>query len=167
MLKTFWKHYQELILYLIFGVLTTVVYFVARFLTVHLSQNALLAVVVAQISAILFAFITNKIWVFTQAEKSSLFSQFMKFVAARLFVFVLDLFTTWLCIEKFGSFFIRLFCLNHLNYQSGITTWPLVKSFIGSPVLANTFIWSMFIQVAAIILNYIFSKLFVFKNKKQ
>ncbi|EHN58720.1 GtrA family protein [Oenococcus kitaharae] len=166
-MKSSWEQHKELILYLIFGVLTTIVYFVARFLTVHISQNALLAVIIAQVSAILFAFITNKIWVFTKAEKSSLLSQFMKFVAARLFVFFLDLFVTWLCIEKFGSFFIKLFLLNHLNYQSGITTWPLVKSFIGSPVLANTFIWSMVIQVAAIILNYVFSKLFVFKNKKQ
>ncbi|MFT8324131.1 GtrA family protein [Oenococcus sicerae] len=166
-MKNFYHKNYEIIVYLIFGVLTTVVYFIGRFLTVALSQNALLAVVVAQSAAIIFAFVTNKLWVFKQAEKSSLLTQFLKFVAARLLVFFLDLFVTWLCIEKFGAFFIKFFGLNQLTYTAGLTQWPIVKSFIGSPVLANTFIWSMVIQVAAIILNYIFSKLFVFKNKKQ
>lgn len=104
-MKNFYHKNYEIIVYLIFGVLTTVVYFIGRFLTVALSQNALLAVVVAQSAAIIFAFVTNKLWVFKQAEKSSLLTQFLKFVAARLLVFFLDLFVTWLCIEKFGAFF--------------------------------------------------------------
>ncbi|AZZ60668.1 GtrA family protein [Oenococcus sp. UCMA 16435] len=166
-MKNFFNKNHEIILYLIFGVLTTVVYFIARFLTLNLSKDALLAVAVAQILAILFAFITNKIWVFTKAEKTPLLIQFLKFVAARLFVFLLDFFITWLCIEKYGSFFIKFFALNNIDYQSGITAFPIITDFIGSPTLANTFIWSMFVQIAAIILNYIFSKLFIFKNKKQ
>ncbi|WP_180367859.1 GtrA family protein, partial [Oenococcus oeni] len=60
-MKNFFNKNYEIILYLIFGILTTVVYFIARFLTLNLSKNALLAVAVAQILAILFAFITNKI----------------------------------------------------------------------------------------------------------
>ncbi|EJO08630.1 GtrA family protein [Oenococcus oeni] len=166
-MKNFFNKNYEIILYLIFGILTTVVYFIARFLTLNLSKNALLAVAVAQILAILFAFITNKIWVFKKAEKAPLLIQFLKFVAARLFVFLLDFFITWLCIEKYGRFFINFFALNRLNYQSGITTFPIISGFIGSPTLANTFIWSMFVQIAAIILNYVFSKLFIFENKKQ
>ncbi|WP_144264239.1 GtrA family protein, partial [Oenococcus oeni] len=93
-MKNFFNKNYEIILYLIFGILTTVVYFIARFLTLNLSKNALLAVAVAQILAILFAFITNKIWVFKKAEKAPLLIQFLKFVAARLFVFLLDFFIT-------------------------------------------------------------------------
>ncbi|KGO31808.1 GtrA family protein [Oenococcus alcoholitolerans] len=165
-MKNIYDKNKEIILYIFFGILTTVVYFIARFMVVNISQNALLAVVAAQSAAILFAFITNKIWVFTQAERSPLIIQFLKFVAGRLFVFFLDLFVTWLCIEKFGNFFIRFFLLDRLNYRSAPLDWPLVKNFAGSALLANTFIWSLLIQIAAIILNYIFSKVFVFKNKK-
>nr|WP_275452101.1 GtrA family protein [Oenococcus oeni] len=77
-MKNFFNKNYEIILYLIFGILTTVVYFIARFLTLNLSKNALLAVAVAQILAILFAFITNKIWVFKKSRKGSSFDSIFK-----------------------------------------------------------------------------------------
>ena len=57
------KH-REIMRYLIIGVLTTVVYFLVRFSVFSLVQSGLLSVVVAQIAAILFAFATNKWFVF-------------------------------------------------------------------------------------------------------
>ena len=77
---------NEMILYLIFGVLTTIVYFVSRFLVVGLTGNSLIAVIVAQISAIVFAFFTNKYFVFLDKESNPLvvLKQFFVFLSGYL-----------------------------------------------------------------------------------
>lgn len=55
---------REVLLYLVFGVLTTLVDWVASFALYQTSMNLHLANVLAWLAAVLFAYTTNRIWVF-------------------------------------------------------------------------------------------------------
>ena len=85
------KKYEGVLLYLIFGVLTTVVNFIVyyicytKFHWINLASNT-----VAWILSVMFAFITNKIWVF----KSKSFQN--ELVLRELITFVVSRLSTWL-----------------------------------------------------------------------
>lgn len=157
---------NEMFSYLFFGVLTTAVYFVLRFLVINLTNQSLLAVVIAQIGAILFAFITNKFLVFKDLEKSIpiIIKQFITFLIGRSLVFFLDITITYLAVEKFSTYFIQLFRIDQLPFDSYIFSSSLTTNFIGSPELLNEFIFALIIQILAIVLNYLISKKKVFKK---
>ena len=77
-IKELYLKYKEVINYLIFGVLTTVVSLVVKYLllfTIFSADNALqlqIAVVISWIAACTFAYITNRIWVFESKSKEIL-----------------------------------------------------------------------------------------------
>jgi len=77
MKEVYFKH-KEIINYLIFGALTTVVSLVTKYLllfTILDATNALqlqIAVIISWIAACLFAYITNRIWVFESKSKKLL-----------------------------------------------------------------------------------------------
>lgn len=158
---------NEMILYLIFGVLTTIVYFVSRFLVVGLTGNSLIAVIVAQVSAIVFAFFTNKYFVFLDKESKPLvvLKQFFVFLSGRLFVFFLDISITFLAVQRYSNTLIRFFNLEKLPYDQFLFSNTLTRNFIGTPKLLNEFFWALVVQVLAIVINYIISKRKVFKKK--
>ncbi|MBO0477276.1 GtrA family protein [Vagococcus sp. DIV0080] len=158
---------QEIISYLIFGVLTTIVYFVLRFLVVNLTGQSLLAVVIAQMGAILFAFVTNKLFVFkdNQREVKELFRQFWFFLLGRGFVFLLDVVITYVAVERYASYFIIWLHLDKLPYDAAVFQSSFLSKFIGTPELANEFLFALLVQVLAIVLNYLISKKKVFKKK--
>ncbi|MCV6816022.1 GtrA family protein [Streptococcus uberis] len=135
---------SEVFKYLFFGVLATVVYLVCRLVMYAISGEATLSALVANIAAILFAFVTNDIYVFNQVRQGWL-QRFIKFVIARIFTLLLDVFLAYLLVEKFPSL-IGQFVHHNLS-------------------LVNT-IETLLGQVLVIILNYILSKLFIFKNSK-
>lgn len=145
-LKELFVKYKEIILYIFFGGLTTVVSFVSYALFtkfIHL-QSEIAGVAVANIlswfCAVAFAFITNKIWVFESREKGvkAILSELWKFVAARLFTGAL---------EWFGVPFLVWLGLN----QTVFGTYGMLSKVI--------------VSVAVVILNYVFSKIFVFRKK--
>ena len=80
MKKTF---QNEVILYLIFGVAATLVYMVARILLFAFLNQVVLVAFLANVIAILFAFITNDRIVFRQ-ESRGWEKRLIKFVSARL-----------------------------------------------------------------------------------
>lgn len=147
-IKDIYFKYKEIILYIIFGVLTTVVSFVSYgILTklIHLqSEIAGIAVanVISWICAVLFAFVTNKIWVFESrtGELKAVLSEFWKFVAARLLTGAL---------EWFGVPLMVYIGLNQTVFG--------VKGMLSK----------LTVSVAVVILNYVFSKIFVFRKKKS
>ena len=156
---------NQVIRYLFFGVLATIVYFIARFSALHLGANTSLSVIVAQMVAILFAFFTNKYFVFqSENENKSTLLEFIQFVGARLSGILIDFVISYLAIDVFASFFINLFRLNHIDYTRGIFHISPFSNFIGSDILLNTFIWTTIIQVIIIVANYFISKYFVFKK---
>ena len=133
---------NELLAYLLFGIATTLVSILSRLVIYQLTHKELLATALANIIGILFAFITNDTIVFKQARQNWP-SRLMKFTLARLSTFLLDLFLTFLFVTQFPNI-IGQFVNNNINRVNSIET-----------VIA---------QFLIIILNYIFSKVFIFKK---
>ncbi len=133
---------NELLLYLFFGIATTLVSILSRLVIYQLTHRELLATGLANSIGILFAFITNDTIVFKQARQNWS-NRLMKFTLARLSTFLLDLLLTFFFVTQFPNI-IGQFVNNNINRVNGIET-----------VLA---------QLLIIILNYIFSKVFIFKK---
>ena len=128
------KKYSELIVYFVFGVLTTLVDFLSYYALANLlGVEANLSNVMSQVIAIVFAFITNKSFVFEDKKKKlkDVVLQFAKFFSMRL---------------------ISLF----LN--SGLF-WVMV-----GVLHINDFFTKALVSVIVVVLNYIFSKVFIFKK---
>lgn len=149
-IKELFLKYKEIIMYLIFGVLTTFVSWGSyalfeMLLGVFISDAIVLssvANVLSWIMAVLFAFVTNKLWVFESKswKGSILLKELGSFVGSRLLTGVL---------EWFGVPLLMLIGLDQ-------------------PILGiEGMLAKILISVIVVILNYILSKLLVFKNKKK
>ena len=156
-------------MYLVFGVLTTfvgwAVYFAVLWawkgifsLPVDDTNSALyitgytVAQVIQWVAAVLFAFFTNKKWVFTEADKNVRTSlQLVKFAGGRVVTLFIDYGVTLFAAMGAAALFPSLTAVTLMGIE-----WNLCE--IGAKVVA---------AVIVIICNYIFSKIFVFKNKKQ
>lgn len=132
--------YREIIVYLIVGVLTTIVSWAACFvferflLNPDISwQNALLNTI-GWIAGVCFAYPTNRRWVF-QSTNPKILKEFGEFAVSRLSTWILDIVIMELTVNVWS-----------MNY------W-VAKIFISS--------------VLVVILNYVFSKVFIFKNKDK
>ena len=133
---------NELLAYLFFGLATTLVSILSRLIIYQLIHKELLATALANIIGILFAFITNDTIVFKQVRQNWP-RRLVKFSLARLSTFLLDLFLTFLFVSQFPHI-IGQFVNGNLDKVNAIET-----------ILA---------QILIIILNYIFSKVFIFKK---
>ncbi|MEZ7654277.1 GtrA family protein [Streptococcus sp. 27098_8_103] len=133
---------NELLAYLFFGIATTLVSILSRLVIYQLAHRELLATALANIIGILFAFITNDRLVFKQ-DRENWSIRLVKFTIARLSTFLLDLFLTFLFVTQFPNI-IGQFVNNNINRVNRIET-----------IIA---------QFLIIILNYIFSKVFIFKK---
>ena len=133
---------NELLLYLFFGIATTLIAILSRLVIYQLTHRELLATGLANSIGILFAFITNDTIVFKQARQNWSI-RLMKFTLARLSTFLLDLFLAFLFVTQFPNI-IGQFVSYNINKVNSIET-----------VIA---------QFLIIILNYIFSKVFIFKK---
>ena len=133
---------NELFAYLFFGIATTLVSILSRLVIYQLTHRELLATGLANIIGILFAFITNDTIVFKQARQNWSI-RLVKFTIARLSTFLLDLFLSFLFVTQFPNI-IGQFVNYNINEVNSIET-----------VIA---------QFLIIILNYIFSKAFIFKK---
>ena len=156
--------FNEKIEYLFWGVMTTLVYLVVRFVTMIIfKDNPFIPVAFAQVISVAFAFVVNKYFVFDGEKSQSLMVQLITFVAGRAGVALLDFFLTYIMIEKFYAFFINIMFLRKINYASPPFSSGLTKHLIGNPVLLNSFIVVFIIQILAIVINYIVSKYWAFK----
>lgn len=139
-IKQLYLKYKELINYLIFGVLTTIVALLTKWgllFTILNASNGFelqIAVVLSWIIAVLFAYLTNRKFVFESNNNNKL-KEFTNFIIARLATLLLDMFIMW--------FFVTLLKLNSNLY---------------------VIIFTLVSQILVIIGNYLFSKLFVFKK---
>lgn len=125
---------RETIIYIIFGVLTTVVDFVIFGLLYYVTGlDEYIANTIAWVAAVAFAYITNKIFVFESKsfKPKDLIKEISSFVAARILTLILT--NIFLIFAEYISM--------------------------------NMMFAKALISVAVIILNYIFSKLFIFKKK--
>ena len=132
----FYRKYKEVLLYLFFGGLTTVISIGSySYCDVGLHINPLVANIISWILAVLFAYVTNKIWVFSAQTYGigELFSEMLHFFGGRLFTLVLEEVILFVFVNK-------------LHFNS-----ILVK---------------IAAQFMVLVLNYIISKLIVFRKKK-
>ena len=128
---------QEIMRYLICGVLTTIVSFISYFLitAVFGSSNSIqiqIATVGSWILSVLFAFFVSRYWVF---EKSgmSFWNELKAFVAARIFTLGTELLVMQLLVFRIGL---------------------------------NDLLSKMIVQIIVTVLNYLFSKI-VFRRKQN
>ncbi len=143
MIKELFRKYREIIMYLIFGVTTTLVNWLVYAPLVNLlNVNTTVANAIAWFVAVLYAFITNKLFVFESRswKASVLVKEVIAFYLARI---------------ASGAFEIFL-------------PEPLMLLGLNQPFLGiEGGIAKAVVSVLVIILNYVFSKLFVFKKKKD
>lgn len=139
-IQSFFKN--ELLSYLFFGIATTLVSILSRLVIYQLTHQELLATALANSIGILFAFITNDTIVFKQARQNWSI-RLMKFTLARLSTFLLDLLFTFLFVTQFPH---------------------IIGQFVNDNIDKINAIETIIAQFLIIILNYIFSKVFIFKK---
>lgn len=134
--KIYYK-YKEICNYIIVGALTTMVslvsYFVfSRLMDINNNVYFVIANTLSWILSVLFAYVTNKMFVFNSKSKGKdAKREFVKFVSSRILTYVIDL---------------------------------LVMLILVKVIKFNNDIAKLVVQVIVFILNYIFSKLLVFKK---
>lgn len=90
---------KEVIMYLIFGVLTTVVNIVVYYIFNDVLQvHYMISNVIAWILSVLFAYITNRKYVF-ESNGDSIITELSKFVTARLSTGIMDMVVMWLLVD--------------------------------------------------------------------
>ena len=128
---------RETILYVIFGVLTTLINIVVSTVLVKAFQmEGNLASTIGIILSILFAYFTNRKMVFNSTAETAKekWTEFLKFILGRSFTMVLEMASVFL-----------LYTVLHVEYV----------------------ITKVTITVIVVILNFFISKFFAFKNKKS
>ena len=90
---------KELIAYIIFGVLTTAVNIITYFLFVDVfAVNYLISNIVAWFVSVLFAYITNRIWVF-ESKDDNIIKEIVLFYGGRIFSGAVDTGLMYLFID--------------------------------------------------------------------
>jgi len=141
-IKELFVKYKELISYVFFGVLTTLVNWLSYFVLVRIlgggekESAVVIATAAAQILAILFAYVTNRRWVFDSKAVGfkAVSMEMLRFCAARGTSFVVD----------------------------------IILMYVGVSLLrVNDSLMKLLSNVVIIIINYVLSKVFVFKRGKS
>ena len=168
-LKGIFDRHREVAMYLVFGVLTTFVGW-GVYYAVMLGGRAVFSIPVTEVSsgryfalytaaqliqwvcAVLFAFFTNRKWVFTEADRQvSMGKQLLTFSGGRLVTLGLDYVIT------FGlTLFLAMLFPALTNAALFGREWNLCE-------IAS----KLFAAVVVIACNYVISKLWVFRNKKR
>lgn len=151
MFKKLWDKFHEIIMYLVFGVGTTVISWLTFALFTKIVPTFTLwgitvdhttsANVLSWVCAVVFAYITNKLWVFDSKswKPSVAFKEFWLFVSSRLLTGIIE----W----------VGLPLLMAMGFD---------QSILG----IDGMLAKILVSVLVVILNYVFSKLFIFKRKK-
>lgn len=137
MIKDLLLKYKSIILYLVFGGLTTFIN-IATYTSCYYLFNTgnTLANIISWVLSVLFAYITNKLFVFESKSFSgkTLFKEMFSFFSCRAVSGLMDIIIMFVAVDVF-----------HL------TAW----------------IFKIFSNVIVLILNYIFSKTIVFNSRRK
>ena len=141
-MKRLFTKYKSIILYLVFGVSSTLINWIAYAILESITNNINVAHILSWLITIIFAFITNKQMVFgsNNWKFSTLLPELLRFFLARMGTGVLEIAGVPLLLHIGVSG--TLFGIQGLGVKCVIT-------------------------VIVIIVNYIFSKLFVFEKDKN
>ena len=99
-MRTTFRKYREVIAYLFFGGLTTFVNIVV-FAILEKVMNYQVANILAWVGSVLFAYITNKLWVFTSRtkNKNELLKEISSFFLFRGLSLLMDIVIMWIGIS--------------------------------------------------------------------
>ena len=128
------RRYKEILVYLVFGVLTTAVNYIVYLPCYNLfGFSAALSNAIAWVAAVAFAFLTNKPFVFGSRDWSMevVLPELTKFISCRIGSGAAETLILFLTVDLLG--------------------W-------------NGNIWKLITSVLVVILNYIGSKIFVFRK---
>ncbi|MBZ2132913.1 GtrA family protein [Streptococcus gordonii] len=134
---------NEILSYLFFGVATTIVSVASRMICYEVTGNEILATIIGDVLGILFAFATNDTIVFKQ-KRNGWPARLVKFFTARLATMGLNLLLTFIFVTSFPQ---------------------IIGQFVNHNIKMVNTIETLIAQVLIIVLNYVFSKLFVFEKK--
>ncbi len=129
------NNYKSIISYLFFGVLTTLVNVVSYYIFYSvLTIPNVISTIIAWLLAVIFAYITNKLFVFESKTLKfrDVLREIIAFFTCRILTGVLDVAVMYLAVD--------------------------IMDF-------NSTLFKLLSNILVIILNYIASKLFIFKNK--
>lgn len=133
-IRNLYKKYKEIINYIVFGVMTTVVNFAVYFLCVNvIGVYYIESNIIAWFLAVLFAYVTNRIYVFERVN-----------------------FSTSGIIKEAILFFLSRFLSGAIETASLYIMVDIIGINNGTAKIE--------VAVAVVILNYIFSKLVVFRK---
>ena len=136
-LLSIYRKHQEVIKYLFFGCLTTIVSWVFFYgciwtiLDAHNGIQLQIANIISWTGAVLFAYVVNRRFVF-ESRNPHILPELIAFVGTRVLTLLLDM----------------------------VVMWLLVTALHGDPNIAK-----IFATVLVMIGNYIVAKIWVFKNK--
>lgn len=131
-----WKKYREIILYLIFGIVTTLLNIVVYYICAHpLDMEVLSATVIAWILSVIFAYVTNKMWVFESRD------------------------IKWkVIVREIGFFFLARIATGFLDVSLMYVFVELLKW--------NDMFVKVGSNILVIVLNYVANKLLIFKREE-
>ena len=133
---------NEILAYLFFGGATTLVSILSRLAIYQITHQELLATALANIIGILFAFITNDTFVFKQ-ERKNWAIRLAKFFLARLSTLGLDVLLTYIFVTSYPN---------------------IIGQFVEYNIDRVNVVETILAQILIIVLNYIFSKIYIFKR---
>lgn len=135
-----YKKYEEVINYLVMGVLATIVNLGVKYALLFTILDAAnptqlqVSVIISWVAACLFAYITNRTIVF-KSKSEKILKEIVSFFSARIVTLGMEMLIMFIFVTWMG-----------LNSDLWVVIWTLVA------------------QAVVIISNYIFSKLFIFKK---
>ncbi len=137
-IKKLIRENSEIIAYLIVGVLTTVVSWLAYallrlVLDMENPVQVQVAVIARWLAGVIFAYFTNRRFVF-HSKNPEILEEALKFTGSRVATLLLDMVIMWLMVTVLGI---------------------------------NDWISTLVSTVLVVVLNYVFSKLLVFRKKEQ
>lgn len=127
------KRYKDIILYGIFGLMTTAVNVGVYYLSFHIfSFSNIVSTVLAWFISVLFAFVTNKMWVFESRSFKAgvLIREMLSFFSCRLLTGALDLLIMYAAVDYMA--------------------W-------------NALLWKVISNIIVIVLNYIAGRVLIFR----
>ena len=149
LMKNFFN--KETVTYLIFGVMTTVVNYGVFFIFYNIaSLKSTVANIISFIAAVLFSFVTNKIFVFESRGfgLKVIIPEAIRFIGARLFTFALEEIGLFVCDDILKLYKTEVLRVSSVSVD-GVMLAKITLAFV------------------TVIINYIFCKIFIFKRGKN
>ena len=136
-LADWYREHREGMRYLVFGLLTTLLNLLIFTICVRIIKiPVLISTIISWIIAVLFAYVTNKLYVFDSKviQKKELAREIISFFNARIVTLVIETVFLWATVIKLGL---------------------------------NEIIMKIIVNIIVIVLNFVFSKIFIFKEEKN